>query len=173
MHGHTGSRTDSCATPMGYYFAQANPTKIRSKQMSLQLFAAATDHAIAWGVPSVLALLSGALLYAIWQVVKALQAQIDGLRADMNSLRSDVNELRSDMSTLRQEIRTEMNASLSAFRQEMRAEMSAFRQEMRAEMSAFRQEIRAEMSEGFQRMDDKIDALTDRVEQLEIREWSS
>jgi len=155
---------------MGYYFAQANPTKIRSKQMSLQLFAAATDHAIAWGVPSVLALLSGALLYAIWQVVKALQAQIDGLRADMNSLR--------------QEIRTEMNASLSAFRQEMRAEMSAFRQEIRAEMnefrteiraemSAFRQEIRAEMSEGFQRMDDKIDALTDRVEQLEIREWSS
>jgi len=102
--------------------------------MSLQLFAAATDHAIAWGVPSVLALLSGALLYAIWQVVKALQAQIDGLRAD-------VNELRSDMSDFRAEMRTEINTS----------------------MTNFRMEIRAEMQAGFQRMEDKIDALTVRM----------
>jgi len=109
--------------------------------MSLQLFAAATDHAIAWGVPSVLALLSGALLYAIWQVVKSLQAQINGLSADMNSLRAEVNSLRADMNELRAEMRTEINTS----------------------MTNFRMEIRAEMQAGFQRMEDKIDALTVRM----------
>ena len=84
------------------------------------------------------------------KVLDSIESMRTEMRAETKSLRSEMGSLRSEMGSLRSEM-----GSLHSEMGSLRAEMGS----LRAEMGS----LRSEMTAGFKAVDDRLNALNDRI----------
>jgi hypothetical protein len=79
----------------------------------------------------------------------------DRIDTDLRGLRTESAALRAEMKAEFTAVRAEMKSEFTAVRAEMKSDSTAVRAEMKADSTA----LRAEMKAGFERVDDRFEAL--------------
>ena len=101
------------------------------------------------------------------ELIKVLTGFKDEIKNEISNSRDEMASFKDEIKTEMADFKAEMKSEMVSFKTEIKAEMADFKAEMKSEMASFKDEIRTEMADFKAEINAKVDAINERLTNLE------